>query len=104
TAPAARVTFGTCRARCAALLRALAAPAYLAPTAVVPVRPCPLTNSSSGEGGRCRRQFVILAVTPIAGRGAEGARREPRPGRSGRRRGPGSTVRSSPRARLRARG
>ena len=49
-----------------------------------------------------RIEFVIVAVTPIAGRGAEGDRREPRPGRSGGHRGPGSTFRSSPRARWRA--
>jgi hypothetical protein len=33
-------------------------------------------------------EFVILAVTPIAGRGEEGDRREPQPGRSGRHRVP----------------
>jgi hypothetical protein len=49
-------------------------------------------------------EFVIVAVTPIAGRGGEGDRRAPRPGRSGCHRGPGSTFRSSPRARLRAPG
>ena len=43
-----------------------------------------------------------MAVTSIAGRGGEGDRREPRPGRSGGHRGPGSTFRSSPRARWRA--
>src|SRR5262249_17378424 len=46
------------------------------------------------------KESVILTVTPIAGRGAEGDRREPRPGQSGCHRGPGSTFRSSPRARL----
>src|SRR6266516_2228254 len=50
----------------------------------------------------CHIEFVILAVTPIAGHGGEGDRREPRPARSGCHRGPGSTFRSSPRAPLRA--
>ena len=37
-----------------------------------------------GENARrCRVGVVTLAVTPIAGRGGEGDRREPRPGRSG---------------------
>jgi hypothetical protein len=32
--------------------------------------------------GVMRMRFVVLTVTPIAGQGAEGDRREPRPGRS----------------------
>ena len=46
--------------------------------------------------------FVVPAVTPIAGHDGEGDRLEPRPGRSGCRRGPRSTSRSSPRAPQRA--
>src|SRR5439155_22609403 len=58
----------------------------------------------TGNARTCRIEFVILAVTPIAGHGGKGDRREPRPGRSGCHRGPGSTVRSSPRAPLRMTG
>ena len=47
---------------------------------------------------------VDPAVTPIAGHGGEGDRQEPRPGRSGCRRGPRSTSRSSPTAPLPAPG
>ena len=45
-------------------------------------------------------RFVVPAVTPVADHGGEGGRREPRPGRSGCRRGPRSTSRSGPKARL----
>ena len=58
----------------------------------------------TGNARTCRIEFVILAVTPIAGHGGKVDRREPRPGRSGCHRGPGSTVRSSPRAPLRMTG
>src|SRR6266566_6095638 len=58
----------------------------------------------TGRTHLTRAEFVILAVAPIAGPGREGDRREPRPGRSGCHRGPGSTSRSSPRAPVRAPG
>ena len=50
---------------------------------------------------RLRESYVIVALRPIASRGAEGDRREPRPGRSGCHRGPRSTSRSAPTAPLR---
>lgn len=56
---------------------------------------CPGYLRSPGPSGNlliCRIEFVILTVTPIAGRGGEGDRREPRPGQSGCHRGPGSHI------------
>jgi len=65
------------------------------------VRQADSCSAELGPNARfCRIEFVILTVTPIAGRGGEGDRREPRPGQSGCHRGPGSTFRSSPRAQL----
>ena len=68
-------------------------------------QPSPFADSRSGTiAHSCRIGFVTLAVTPIRGHGGAGDRREPRPGRSGCRRDPGSTFRSGPRARLPAPG
>jgi len=53
-----------------------------------------------GDALSCGRRFVVPAVTPVAGHGGEGDRREPRPGRSGYRRDPRSASRSGPTARL----
>src|SRR6266487_1688010 len=69
-------------------------------TLVIPTGRTHLTLT--GRTHLTRAEFVILAVAPIAGPGGEGDRREPRPGRSGCHRGPGSTSRSSPRAPVRA--
>jgi len=46
------------------------------------------------SAGACRTVSVILTAEPIAGHGAEGGRREPRPGRSGCRRCPRSGSRA----------
>ena len=58
------------------------------------------TTGAVRRGSAGRSEEVSLAVTPLAGRGGEGDRREPRPVRSGCHRGPGSTFRSSPMAGL----
>ena len=81
---------------------------------VVPGRPSPgllrLTlkmnaiQQAAVQPIRLRVSYVIAALRPMAGHGAEGDRREPRPGRSGCNQGPRSTSRSAPRAPLRVPG
>jgi len=56
------------------------------------------------ERWRARLLAPNLFVKPVAGHGAGGDRRAPRPGRCGCRRGPRSTSRPVPRARSRVRG
>src|SRR6185437_2036116 len=53
-------------------------------------------NPAKAAEGKRTARLVTLAVWPIADRGAAGARRESRPGRSGRGPGPGSTPRYDP--------